>query len=162
MVIRWKLLWYMARLWTYITNRHNHNSWEKFWDSVKNHEIYPLERFAVYGNCYNIMYAHNYINCVCKWENTNCTLNVCMCAGGWSYYGFHNLSWASSAKDAIKFWWGWWAIPMVSFSLTCWNKNSTIKKGLIMKTAQRQRCSHSSSIEHLDHRQGEYWNLIGY
>ena len=98
-------------------------------------------------NYHNIMYAHNYIK-LRKWEITNYTLNVCMCVGGWSYYGFHNLSWASSAKDAIKFWWGWWAIPMASFSWTCWNKNSTVKKGLIMDTAQRQRCSHSSSIEH--------------
>ena len=78
----------------------------------------------------------------------NYTLNVCMYVGGWSCYGFHNLSWGSSVKDTIKFWCAWWAIPMVSFLLTCWNKNSTVNKGLIMITAQRQCCSRSSSIEH--------------
>ena len=44
-----------------------------------------------------------------------------------THHGFHSLSRPSSEYVPIRFWWGWWTIPITSFSWTCAQHSTRIK-----------------------------------
>lgn len=67
-----------------------------------------------------------------------------------STYGFHSLTSPSSLYEHSRFWWGWWASPITSFSWIC-NKKSEDKPVSINNSSPNYK---KRSEAHKTHIQG--------